>query len=66
MLYYSYNFLKLNNIMFQLKEFLEWQKNNNSDIRIDDDYMNFISDTLFSTVTSNHRIFEFPNAREGM
>ncbi|VVC27899.1 Hypothetical protein CINCED_3A007134 [Cinara cedri] len=47
-----------------LKEFLEWQKNNNSDIRIDDDYMNFISDTLFSTVTSNHRIFEFPNARE--
>lgn len=51
--------------MFQLKEFLEWQKNN-SDIRIDDDYMNFISDTLFSTVTSNHRIFEFPNAREGM
>lgn len=52
--------------MFQLDEFLEWQKNNNCDIRIDDDYMNFISDTLFSTVTSNHRLFEFPNAREGM
>uniref|UniRef100_A0A2S2Q9W8 MLX-interacting protein n=1 Tax=Sipha flava TaxID=143950 RepID=A0A2S2Q9W8_9HEMI len=26
--------------------------------------MNFISDTLFSTVTANRRIFEFPNARE--
>lgn len=52
--------------MFQLNEFLEWQQNNNSDIRIDDDYMNFISDTLFSTVTANRRIFEFPNAREGM
>ncbi|XP_060863445.1 carbohydrate-responsive element-binding protein isoform X1 [Metopolophium dirhodum] len=46
-----------------LNEFLEWQQNN-CDIRIDDDYMNFISDTLFSTVTSNSRIFEFPNARE--
>lgn len=52
--------------MFQWNEFLEWQQNNNSDVRIDDDYMNFISDTLFSTVTSNHRIFEFPNTREGM
>lgn len=52
--------------MFQLNEFLEWQQNNNSDIRIDDDYMNFISDTLFSSVTSNKRLFEFPNAREGM
>lgn len=52
--------------MFQLNEFLEWQENNSSDIPFDDDYINFISDTLFSTVTSNHRIFEFPKAREGM
>ncbi|XP_050436877.1 carbohydrate-responsive element-binding protein isoform X2 [Adelges cooleyi] len=47
-----------------LNEFLEWQHDNNGDTRIDDDYMNFISDTLFSTVVSNQRIFEFPNTRD--
>ncbi|XP_050536915.1 MLX-interacting protein isoform X2 [Daktulosphaira vitifoliae] len=47
-----------------LNEFLAWQQDNNGDTRIDDDYLNFISDTLFSTVVSNQRIFEFPNTRD--
>lgn len=45
---------------------LDWNLQNavvNNNMMVDEDYMNFMSDTLFSTLTSNQP-FAFPDTRE--
>lgn len=53
-------------IIFQLTEMIDWNScslSNDSTMMMDEDYMDFMSDTLFTTITSNQP-FAFPDTRE--
>lgn len=41
----------------------DWAQGDNSHMLVDEDYVSFMSDTLFSTITNNQP-FAFPDTRE--
>ena len=56
------------NVFIQIAELAEWNPGSvthvyDSNMMVDEDYMDFMSDTLFSTIASNQP-FAFPDTRE--
>jgi MAX-like protein X len=56
-------------ILLQITDMFDWQPHSNDSVHsmgsmmVDEDYMEFMSDTLFSTISANQP-FAFPDQRE--
>jgi hypothetical protein len=56
-------------VLFQITDMFDWQPHSNDSVHsmgsmmVDEDYMEFMSDTLFSTISANQP-FAFPDPRE--